>query len=53
MEKDIRYPKSGKPVFESCITPQHCEISAKSEQGLRFFEGKMRFWGVLPKNEFW
>ena len=48
-----RYPKSGKTVFLSCITPQHCEISAKSEQGLRIFEGKTRFLGVLPKNEFW
>jgi len=44
-----RYPKSGKTVFLSCITPQHCKISAKSEQGLRIFEGKMRFLGVLPK----
>ena len=40
-----RYPRSGKSVFLSCNTPQHCEISAKSEQGLRIFEGKMRFSG--------
>ena len=44
-----RYPKSGKTVFESCITPQDCGISAKSEQGLRIFEGKTRFGGFYQK----
>ena len=27
------YPKSEETVFVPCITPQDCEISAKSEQG--------------------
>ena len=45
-----RYPKSGKTVFESCITPQYCEIPAKSEHGLRFLGRKCVLGrGGLPK----